>query len=84
MSSPGPKPLAPKHKNPKPRGLGLTIKSHRPPPPHHPITFKHDGGVPQKNSMSKKGSEWSPLLVQQKNRGGGQQEQGHGVVYHVQ
>ena len=42
------------------------------PPPHHhrptpPITFKHEGGVPHKNSKSKKGSEWSPLLVQQKN-----------------
>ena len=62
LSSPGPKPLAPKPQNPKPRGLGLTLKSYRPPPPH-PITFKHDGGVPQKNSKSKKVSEWSPLLV---------------------
>ena len=32
----------------------------------HPITYKHEGGVPQKNSRSKKGSEYSPLLVQQK------------------
>ena len=52
LSSPGPKPLAQKPKNPKPRGLGLTLKSHGPPPhqptpPPHPITFKHEGGVPQ-------------------------------------
>ena len=48
LSSPGPKPLAPKPKKNK-RGLGLTLKSHGP-PPHHPtpppITFKHEGEVP--------------------------------------
>ena len=65
LSSPGPKPLAPK---PKPRGLGLTLECCRPPPPtHHPPTFKHEGGVPQQNSKSKNILEWSPLLVQQKN-----------------
>ena len=60
LSSPGPKPLAPKPQKPKnlkPRGLGLTLKSHGPPP--HPITFKHEGGVPQKSSKIKNGSEWS-------------------------
>ena len=61
--------LAPKPKNLKPRGLGLTLKSYGPPTtPPHPITFKHKGGVPQLTSKSKKGSEWSTLLVQQKNR----------------
>ena len=64
LSSPGPKPLSPKPKNPKPRGLGLTLKSCRPPPTTtHPITFKHEGGVPQQNPKSKTYSEWSPLLV---------------------
>ena len=62
LSIPGPKPLALKPKTLKPRVLGLTLKSYGPPP--HPITFKHEGGVPHKNSKSKKGSEWSPLLVQ--------------------
>ena len=40
-----PRHQTPKPKNTKPRGLGLTLKSHRPPP--HPITFKHEGGVKQ-------------------------------------
>ena len=31
LSSHGPKPLAPKPKKTKPRGLGLTLKSHGPP-----------------------------------------------------
>ena len=90
LSSPGPKPLVPNPlvRNHKPRGLGLTLKSHRPPPPPpppppHPLTFKHEGRVPHQKSKRKKGSEWSPLLVQQKNSGG-QQEEGHGVVHHVQ
>ena len=56
LSSPGPKPLAPKTQN---QGAGLTLESHGPPP--HPITFKHEGRVPHQNSKSKKGSEWSPL-----------------------
>ena len=33
LSSPGPKPLAPKTKNQKPRGQGLTLKSYGPPTP---------------------------------------------------
>ena len=43
------KPQSQKTKNPKPRGLGLTLNSHGPPttPPHHPITFKHEGVGPQ-------------------------------------
>ena len=41
----------------------LWATHHHPP---HPITFEHDGRVPHKKSKSKKGSEWSPLLVQQK------------------
>ena len=76
---PRPQTLCPK--TPKPRGLGLKVKSHGPPP--HPITFKHEGRVPYKKSKSKKGSAWSPLLVQQQNSGG-QQEEGHGVVQHIQ
>ena len=37
LSSPGPKPLSPKPKNLKPRGLGLTLKSHgtHTTKPHH-------------------------------------------------
>ena len=69
-----PKPQSQKPKNPKPRGLGLTLKSYGPPtpphptaPPHHPttphITFEHEGGVPQPNSVSKNILEWSPPLV---------------------
>ena len=54
LSSLGPKPLAPKPKNQKPRGLGLTLKS-----------------------------QLSPYLTSKKNSGG-QQEEGHGVVNHVQ
>ena len=40
-----PKSEVPKSKVPKakPKGLGLTLKSHGPPPPHPPITFKHEG-----------------------------------------
>ena len=72
--------LDPNPKTKNQRGLGLTLKSYGP-PPHHPITFKHEGGVSQKNSKSKKGSEWSPLLVQQRISGG-QREKGE-VVIHV-
>ena len=63
-------------------------------PPHPPITFKHEGAVPQKSSENKNGPEWSPLLVHQKKmvpptcpskkKSGGQQEEGHGVVHHLQ
>jgi len=35
-------------------------------PPTPPITFNHEGGVPQKSSESKKVLEWSPLLACQK------------------
>ena len=73
LSSPGPKPLAPNLlvPNPKPRGLGLTLNCSRPPPPPptttttHPPTLKHEGGVPQQNTMSKNILEWSPLLLKQ-------------------
>ena len=34
--------------------------------PDTPLTFKHEGGVPQKSSENKNGPEWSPLLVCQK------------------
>ena len=58
LSSPGPKPLA---LNRKPRGLRLTLKCLRPPPPPtRLITLEHEGGVPQQNSMSKNILEWSP------------------------
>jgi len=40
--------------------------------------------VPQKNSENKNGPEWSPLLVRQKKKSGGQQEEGHGVVHYLQ
>ena len=68
------------------RGLGLTLKSCRPPTHHHqpPITFKHEGGVSQKSSESKNGPEWSNQLVRQKKIEGGQREGGHGVVHHLQ
>ena len=49
---------------------------------HPPITSNHEGGVPQQNPKSKTYSEWSPLLVRQSS--GGQQEEGHKVVHHVQ
>ena len=42
----------------------------------HPLTFKHDGRVPQKNSKNRNTLEWSPLIVKQIT--GGQQEEGHG------
>ena len=53
------------------------------PNPNHPTTFEHEGRVPHKNYKSRKDSEWSSLHVWQKNSGG-QQEEGHGVVHHVQ
>ena len=39
LSSPGPKPLVSK---PKPKGLGMTLKSYGP-PPQHPKTFRGSG-----------------------------------------
>ena len=51
---------------------------------HPPITLKHEGGVPQKTSENKNGPEWSTLLVHQKKNSVGQQEEGHGVVHHLQ
>ena len=49
------------------RGLGLTLKFCRPPTTHHrPITFKNEGGVPQKRSEKKNGPEWSTLLILKK------------------
>ena len=77
LSSPGPKPQTPKPKTKGPRADTkiswatthrlwlLHIDSGFTPP----ITFKHEGGVPQKNSKSKKGLEWSSLLVYQKKFG---------------
>ena len=73
LSSPVPKPPRPLPNQVQPSskpklvssGLGLTLKSCRPPPP--PTTFKHLGGVPQKVSKSKKVSEWSSLLCHKKN-----------------
>ena len=47
-------------------------------------TSKHEGGVPQKSSENKNGPEWSTLLVHQKKNSGGQREEGHGVVHHLQ
>ena len=52
LSSPGPKPFSPK---PKTKGPWADTKmlqaTTHPPPPT--LTFKHEGGVPQQNSMSK-------------------------------
>ena len=78
------KPKAPKPQTQKPKTKGpwtdtkISWATTQPHPTIPPITFMHEGGVPQKHSKSKKGSEWSPLLVQQKNSGG-KQEEGHGV-----
>ena len=36
--------------------------------PTPPITFKHEGGVPQQNPKSKTYSKWSPLLVCQEKK----------------
>ena len=36
-------------------------------PPTHPPTFKHEGGVPQKNPKSKTDLEWSPQPIHHKN-----------------
>ena len=71
LSSPVSKHLIPKPPRPNPnqdpldlnqKGLGLTLKCCRPPPPTP--NFKHERGVQQQNSMSKNILEWSPLLVQ--------------------
>ena len=49
---------------PKPqKGTGADIKTSWANPPHHPITFKHEGGVLQTNSWTKNILNWSPLLA---------------------
>ena len=64
--------VKPESKVPKsrPKGLGLTLKSHGPPPHHptppHTITFKHEGVLCCKSANSKRGSEWPPWLIQPK------------------
>ena len=60
---PWPKTFSPK---PKTKGPWADTKLLQATTHHHhpPITFKHEGGVPQQNSMSKNILEWSPLLVQ--------------------
>ena len=63
---PWPQTLSPKTPKPKTKGPWADTKISWATTPPQPITFKHEGGVPQKNSKSKKGLEWSPLLVQQK------------------
>ena len=70
MASPALKPLVLKHPKPHPnpvkpvtKGLRLlTLESCMPPPPL-PITFDHEGGVPQHYSKSKNIPQWSFLLV---------------------
>ena len=65
----------------RPRGLRLTLKSCRPPPPPtNPITFKHEGGVSQQNPKTKTYSEWLSV----KKKSGGPREEGHRAVRHVQ
>ena len=53
--------VKPESKVPKsrPKGLGLTLKSHGPPTPptHHPLTLKHEGVLWYKRANSKSGSE---------------------------
>ena len=81
MSSPVPKPLARKPKNPKLRGLGLTLKCCRPPTTTttHFITFKHEG-LRQRLRTSQNG----PLYISTQNMSGSQQEEGCRVFYLVQ
>ena len=43
-----------------------------------------DTKIPRQKSKSKKGSEWSPPTCPAKKISGGQQEEGQGVVHHVQ
>ena len=55
---PWPQTLSPKTPNPKTKGPWAYTKIlWALTPTNHPITFKHEGGVSQKNSKSKKGSE---------------------------
>ena len=57
-----PKPFCPK---PKTKGPWADTKLLQATTTTHPPTFKHEGGVPQQNTMSKNILEWSPLLLQQ-------------------
>ena len=59
---PYPQTLSPKNPlRPNPNQVPIRPKTKR---DHPPITFKHEGGVPQQNSKSKNIYEWSPLLDQ--------------------
>ena len=54
MSIVKPRPQTPKPQTQKPKTKGpwadtkILHATHRTPLPHHPIIFKHEGGVPQK------------------------------------
>ena len=72
-----PNPLVP---NQKLWGLGLTLKSHRPTP--HPTTLYLLSM--KEGSQKKRKVQNSPPYLSIKNKSGGQQEEGHGVVHHVQ
>ena len=75
----------------KAKGLGMTIKSHGPPtPPHSRLLISHPQFLSMKECSGKKPQKIKvaqnyPLdSSSQKNLPGGQREQGHGVVLHVQ
>ena len=55
----------------------------RPTTAHPLITFKHEGGVPQKSIKVRKFQNVPPYLSVKKISGG-QQEEGQGVVHHLQ
>ena len=66
-----PRPQTPKPQTQKPKTKGpwadTKLRQATHPPTHHPpITFKHEGGVPQQYSKSKNILKWSSVLVQQK------------------
>ena len=71
LSSPGPKPLASKTLNPKTKNQGAladTKISWATTPPPHPITFKHEGGVPQKSQRVRKVQNGPPYLSSKKTQ----------------
>ena len=56
--------VKPRAQTPKPKTEGPWATT-----PPHPITFEHDGRVPQKKSKSKKGSEFSSKKLRWTARG---------------
>ena len=66
----------------KPRGLGLTLECCRPPITNPQLLSMKEGSHNKTQIVrtSKKG----PPYLSSKNNSGGQREEGHGVVHHVQ